>query len=384
MSQNVIPSDQQASDLDLIASLSTLNKKAIVRPDNPPAGVAGFLFDIVGDETVMLTSEITDHYVEDNTAIQDHVALAPEQITLKGTVGELVIGSELPPAPQPPSNPLPICTPMMPVQTPGSLLAQFKNITLGTISQAASVSLAGVNPAAALRGAIQGAGTQVVANLQNKIASVADSAVRSLSIPSSVTALLTPGVPLPLNAQTAVNILQTLIPKKAAAVVNAIKTSTSAASSLLLTSATTSPTDTVNSLHEAYVAKQPTPPNQTRQSAAFLYFYNLWKSRQPFSVETAWGIWTNMAILSCRVDQTEESKDASSFTITFKKIRVAQDVTVKVGQLAGRNAMQATANQPTQNGTAGQKDATPQQEESWLFQWAGALPNITIPLIPGT
>lgn len=377
MAENVIPSDQQSSDLDLIAALSTLNKKAIVRPDNPPPGIAGFLFDIVGDEMVMLTSEITDHYVEDNTAIQDHVALAPEQITVKGIVAELVIGSELPPRTQPPSNPLPVCTPMMPVQTPGSLLAQFKNITLGTISQAASVTLAGVNPAAALRGAIRGVGNQVVANLQNKIASVADSAVRSLSVPASVTALLTPGVPLPLNAQTAVNILQTLVPKKAQAIVGAIKTASSAASSLLLTSATTNPSDTINSLHEAYVAKQPTPPNTTRQSAAFLYFYNLWKSRQPFSVETAWGIWTNMAILSCRADQGEESKDKSDFTITFKKIRVAQDVTVKIGQLAGRNAMQATTTQPTQNGTAGQQQATPQQEESWLFQWglgAGGTP----------
>lgn len=48
-----------------------------------------FLFDYEGDNTITLTSEITDHYVEDNYAISDHIALAPEIITTQGFVGEL-------------------------------------------------------------------------------------------------------------------------------------------------------------------------------------------------------------------------------------------------------------------------------------------------------
>lgn len=52
-------------------------------------GIAGFVFDIADESQVILESEITDHYVEDGTAVQDHIALRPEKVTLKGYVGEL-------------------------------------------------------------------------------------------------------------------------------------------------------------------------------------------------------------------------------------------------------------------------------------------------------
>lgn len=52
-------------------------------------GVSGFIFDIIGVEEMMLDSDITDHYIEDNTSIQDQIALRPEQFTLSGYVGEL-------------------------------------------------------------------------------------------------------------------------------------------------------------------------------------------------------------------------------------------------------------------------------------------------------
>ncbi len=68
------------------ASLRT----ALVRPDSPPPGVAGFLFDIEEDSMVELSSDITDHYVENNTALQDHIALRPVEIETNGCVGELV------------------------------------------------------------------------------------------------------------------------------------------------------------------------------------------------------------------------------------------------------------------------------------------------------
>lgn len=48
-----------------------------------------FLFDTEGENTVLLEADITDHYVEDNTAIQDQFALRPEVITVQGFVGEL-------------------------------------------------------------------------------------------------------------------------------------------------------------------------------------------------------------------------------------------------------------------------------------------------------
>lgn len=52
-------------------------------------GIAGFYFDIADESQVNLTSEITDHYVEDGSAVQDHIALRPEKVTLRGYVGEV-------------------------------------------------------------------------------------------------------------------------------------------------------------------------------------------------------------------------------------------------------------------------------------------------------
>lgn len=51
----------------------------------PPA----LLFHYEAENQLELTSDVTDHYVEDNTAIQDQVALKPEIITVRGYVGEL-------------------------------------------------------------------------------------------------------------------------------------------------------------------------------------------------------------------------------------------------------------------------------------------------------
>ena len=53
------------------------------------SNLSGFVFDIIGDEEISLDSEITDHYIESNTSIQDHIALRPEEFTLKGYVGEM-------------------------------------------------------------------------------------------------------------------------------------------------------------------------------------------------------------------------------------------------------------------------------------------------------
>jgi len=60
----------------------------VVRPLNA-FGLAGFLFDIELESTVSLKNDITDHFVEDNTSVQDHIAIQPKKITLKNLVGEL-------------------------------------------------------------------------------------------------------------------------------------------------------------------------------------------------------------------------------------------------------------------------------------------------------
>lgn len=48
-----------------------------------------FLFNYEGENTVTLDSDITDHWAEDNKALQDQIALKPEMIQTNGYIGEL-------------------------------------------------------------------------------------------------------------------------------------------------------------------------------------------------------------------------------------------------------------------------------------------------------
>lgn len=51
-------------------------------------GIAGFRFHVPETEQIKLENEITDHYVETNVAIQDHIVQKPITITLVGYVGD--------------------------------------------------------------------------------------------------------------------------------------------------------------------------------------------------------------------------------------------------------------------------------------------------------
>ena len=51
-------------------------------------GIAGFKFNVPQSEQVRFENEITDHYVESNYAIQDHIARKPVVITLSGLIGD--------------------------------------------------------------------------------------------------------------------------------------------------------------------------------------------------------------------------------------------------------------------------------------------------------
>lgn len=61
-------------------------------PDGTPSTATqppALLFHYEGEQVVALQSDVTDHFIEDNTAIQDQVALRPEKITTHGFIGEL-------------------------------------------------------------------------------------------------------------------------------------------------------------------------------------------------------------------------------------------------------------------------------------------------------
>lgn len=256
---NIVPTNSESvfSEID---SLTTLEKNAIVRPNNPPPGIAGFVFDIPVEDSVEVQSDITDHYVEDNTAIQDQIALRPETITVRGLVGELVQAAAQVDDVQKALDALPINEDLAP---------EYNEEQMEAFQEAESIE-----------------GQKVEALIDDK------------------------------------------------------------------------------SLDGYFKAR--TPQTGDRQSRVFLYFYNLWKGRQLFTVDTPWGTFTDMAILGLRASQDSTSKYVSDFTVTFKKIRFAEEITISSGQLAGRCAQQSA--EQTNNGVAGKEPVTTEQNQSWLYQ----------------
>lgn len=99
-----------ATSSTLIGSLSNLllaspQSTQGYLPENAPTstglisllqGPPSILFHYEGEQSVTLASDITDHFVEDNTAIQDQIALKPIVITTHGFIGEL---NNVPPYP---------------------------------------------------------------------------------------------------------------------------------------------------------------------------------------------------------------------------------------------------------------------------------------------
>lgn len=80
------------SNLILVTPQATLG----YQPQNPPTQDGSptqqpqsLLFHYEGENTVHLQSDITDHYIEDNTALQDQISLKPEEVTTHGFIGEL-------------------------------------------------------------------------------------------------------------------------------------------------------------------------------------------------------------------------------------------------------------------------------------------------------
>lgn len=70
--------------------INNLVNSYIVKPsEGNNTGIGGFIFNILDRESIVLSSEITDHYVESNFSYQDHISIRPEEFTLRGYVGEI-------------------------------------------------------------------------------------------------------------------------------------------------------------------------------------------------------------------------------------------------------------------------------------------------------
>jgi len=220
-----------------ITPIAKVNANSTTTGATPPPPV-GFLFDFAGEETASLTSDITDHYVEDNTTIQDQVSLKPEQITVHGYVSEL---NNVPPpalaAAKFAADKLTQLSPFVPVLSSSAIIAY------NAAAQAYSAAVNAANAAISTFSTLTGIGADRV---------------------------------------------------------------------------------------------------QTKQQAAFDKFYGWWKSRQLFKVQTPWAVFDNMAILSLKSTQSEDTNTISEFEITFKKINLAKSL-VSVPIESGRRASQNSA-----------------------------------------
>ena len=265
-SKRVLPTGP--SMFEVLKELSSLQRMAIIRPDNPPPGIAGFLFDVQGDEVTEFASEISPHYAEDNTTLNDQIALRPVTARVSGLVAEL--------------------TDNLMADEPWERIFETMPINSAFIPELT---------AQALEGAVSDELAKIA--LQDQFI----------------------GTP---------------------------------------------------SLYTEYQNKLPQQPGDTRQSAAFSYFYQLWLARQLFTVETPWGFFKNMALAAVRSEQTEDTRYLSNFTLVFQQMRFAREVTVNAGQLAGRRQFQANASTPTQNGAAGQTALSTAEQGSILHDWATA------------
>ena len=77
-------------DIPTVQSLiSDVAGKYLVSAGNTNQGINGFLFDVQVQDELAIENEVTDHYVESNIAVHDHVAKRPKTITLRGLIGEL-------------------------------------------------------------------------------------------------------------------------------------------------------------------------------------------------------------------------------------------------------------------------------------------------------
>lgn len=51
---------------------------------------AAYYFDVLMEHSISVQNQITDNYIENNTAIQDHIAQSPITVSVRGLIGELV------------------------------------------------------------------------------------------------------------------------------------------------------------------------------------------------------------------------------------------------------------------------------------------------------
>ena len=83
------------------------------------------------------------------------------------------------------------------------------------------------------------------------------------------------------------------------------------------------------------------PQGVNNQQAIFDKFYQNWQKRRLNTVYTPFGVFDNMAIMSLHARQDEDSSYISEFRVTFKQIRIADQITTYVDEEKKKEAIAA-------------------------------------------
>lgn len=265
-------------------------------------GIAGFKFHVPETEQVQFENEITDHYIETGSTVQDHVAQRPITITLTGLVGDYFYSV---------NQIEDMVAKIVPtIELVKDLMPQVSNITKqaknAKYAYEASQSLGAIDEAK--RAAAWGGVSQSALN--NAISGTAPDAVSQV-IGSTTTVT-------PSAISQAINNYQ----PKAQRLINAITNNVSGEDVFAL-------------FQQLYKIK-------SAQTRAFLFFEGLWKRRIAFSVETTWKRYDNM-IVEKITPTRDNNADITEFSITVKQVHYAETITENRGETPNRVEQQMSA-----------------------------------------
>lgn len=230
------------SNLILVTPQATEGYQPLNKPD--PTGQPSerpqqpaLLFHYEAENSVSLQSDITDHYVEDNTAIQDQIALMPEIVSTEGFIGEL--NDVVPKA----------------LKTFKSVADKLTALTAYTPQLTSAAQLAYAE-------------AFFIYQTQKAVRDAAVSAWSTISGANGGQAVIGPAGLVPASG------------------------------------------------------------TQNKQQTMFQQFYGYWRNRTLFTVQTPWAVFQNMAIKEVLPVQSAETRQITSFKVTFKMIRTASTQTL--------------------------------------------------------
>lgn len=225
-------------------------------------GIAGFKFHIPQSEQVKMESEITDHYTDRNSAVQDHIARRPVTITVSGLQGEYFY-------------------------------------SVNQIEDTLALVVPTMKLCKQLMPRLDAATIQGKLAWQNYRKSMDTAAAKGyIGILPNLSALN-------ITSGSAANISQDILKET--------KGGWSKAKEGLQT---LNGVDMFKLFQDVYKLK-------SAQTRAFLYLQAMWLSSTPFTVETTWRRYDNMLIQSL-VPVRDNNTDITEFTVTFKQVNFTE------------------------------------------------------------